>query len=149
LPAAALAAGAWQRGRPFVLRGHRVVPPAARDAALLVALATASWSLAATVVWLLLDGRLPWWTVTAAMLLAAVAGVVTHVPAGLGVLETVVLATLGRAAPAAELLAALLAYRALYYLLPLAGALMGYAWLESRRGRGSDTAARACRRRPA
>ena len=54
------------------------------------------------------------------LLVAAVAGVIAHVPAGLGVLEAVFIALLSHRVPQAELLAALLAYRALYYLVPLA-----------------------------
>ena len=56
--------------------------------------------------------------------LAIIAGLVTHVPGGLGVFEAVVLAALpGSAAHGAEIAAALVAYRAIYYLLPLAAAL--------------------------
>jgi uncharacterized membrane protein YbhN (UPF0104 family) len=73
------------------------------------------------------------------MLLAAVAGVVTHVPANLGVLEAVVMATLGGRLPAHELLAAMLAYRAAYYLLPLALALPAYGLSEAAARRAAGT----------
>ena len=56
--------------------------------------------------------------VLAVLLLAAVAGAVSHVPGGLGVLEAVFIAALGSQVPRPELLAALLAYRCVYYLLP-------------------------------
>ena len=59
------------------------------------------------------------------------AGVVTHVPANLGVLEAVVVYALGARLPAHELLAAVLAYRAVYYLLPLALALPAYGLSEA------------------
>jgi uncharacterized membrane protein YbhN (UPF0104 family) len=59
-----------------------------------------------------------------------VAGVVTHIPAGLGVLEAVFLSLLGGAHPVNELLAALLAYRAVYYLGPLVIAGVAYLALE-------------------
>ena len=55
-----------------------------------------------------------------------VAGVVTHVPAGLGVLEAVFVACLADVATP-TVLAALLSYRAVYYLVPLALASIGYA----------------------
>jgi hypothetical protein len=65
---------------------------------------------------------------------AAVAGVVTHVPAGLGVLEAVFVACLSDVGTPI-VLAALLSYRAVYYLVPLALASIGYAIGEiSRRG---------------
>jgi hypothetical protein len=63
-------------------------------------------------------------------LLAAVAGAVTHVPAGLGVLEAVFVALLGHAMPQNEILAALLTYRALYYLGPLLLAVVAYVIME-------------------
>lgn len=55
--------------------------------------------------------------------LAVVAGIVSHVPAGLGVFETVLLLALP-AVPQEDLLAAILAYRAIYYLAPLAAAAL-------------------------
>lgn len=48
---------------------------------------------------------------------AAMAGSASHVPGGLGVFEGTVLAALGRHGP--DLAAGLIAYRAIYYLLPL------------------------------
>ncbi len=47
-------------------------------------------------------------------------------------LEAVFLALLGHRVPHAQLLGALLAYRALYYIAPLIIASLGYAALESR-----------------
>ena len=79
----------------------------------------------------IVGGRIDYPTVLGALLLAAVAGVLTHVPAGLGVLEAVFVATLAHALPATEVLATVLAYRAAYYLLPLALALPAYAWSEA------------------
>ena len=54
--------------------------------------------------------------------LAIIAGMVTHVPGGLGVFEGTVLAALGQHGP--ELAAGLIAYRVIYYVLPLAAALL-------------------------
>jgi len=57
--------------------------------------------------------------------LAVVAGILSHVPGGLGVFESVLLLSLPDA-PRDILLGAVLAYRVLYYLLPLAlAALLG------------------------
>lgn len=81
--------------------------------------------------WGLLGGRIKYPTVLGVMLLGAVAGVVTHVPANLGVLEAVVVFALSARLPAHELLAAVLAYRAAYYLLPLALALLAYGLSEA------------------
>ena len=63
--------------------------------------------------------------------LAIIAGLVSHVPGGLGIFEAVMVATLpGLDRPA--LLAALIAYRALYYLLPLLLAVAAIALHEGR-----------------
>ncbi|NJR68697.1 MAG: UPF0104 family protein [Synechococcales cyanobacterium CRU_2_2] len=64
-------------------------------------------------------------------LLAKVAGVISNVPGGLGVFETVILLSL---APAddrmAQVLGVFLAYRGIYYLLPLAIAILLWATYE-------------------
>ncbi|MCA0210658.1 MAG: bifunctional lysylphosphatidylglycerol flippase/synthetase MprF [Proteobacteria bacterium] len=62
--------------------------------------------------------------------LAIIAALISHVPGGLGVFEAVVIATVP--GDKAQLLAALLAYRAIYYLLPLLLAALLLAWHESK-----------------
>jgi phosphatidylglycerol lysyltransferase len=69
-----------------------------------------------------------------AYVLACAAGLVSHVPGGLGVFEAVLAATLP--GPKAELIAALIAYRILYYLLPLGCAAFLLAAVEARRSGG-------------
>lgn len=120
----------WLRLRGLAGARHPMRYPTLPQATLWLALALASWSLAASVVWVLLQGAAPWWWVVSAMGLAAVAGVLAHVPGGLGVLEAVVLATLSPSVPPATVLAALLGYRMLYYGLPLLAAAVAYAVLE-------------------
>jgi phosphatidylglycerol lysyltransferase len=58
--------------------------------------------------------------------IALLLGVIGHTPGGIGVFEAVVIFALGRSAPPAAVVAALLAYRAIYFLMPLllAGALL-------------------------
>jgi uncharacterized membrane protein YbhN (UPF0104 family) len=51
---------------------------------------------------------------------ATVAGIMSHVPGGLGVFEAVVLFALGDVMPKDQLVGALTVYRLIYYLLPLA-----------------------------
>ena len=55
-----------------------------------------------------------------------------HIPAGIGVLEAVFVAMLGHAVPPTQVIAALLAYRALYYLGPLLVAIALYLGIEFR-----------------
>jgi uncharacterized membrane protein YbhN (UPF0104 family) len=71
--------------------------------------------------------------VLGALLIAAVASAIAHIPAGIGVLEAVFIALLGHQVPQPQMLAALLAYRACYYLGPLMVAVAGYALFETRR----------------
>ncbi len=106
--------------RAWDWRGHRLTTPSARMALLQLALSMLNWMTIAAVLWLLLQQRIDYPTVAAVLLVAAVAGVITHVPAGLGVLEAVFIALLAHRLAEAELLAALIAYRAIYYLAPLA-----------------------------
>ncbi len=123
---------AFKAGHVWTLRGHRIEVPGPRMALLQVALSCLNWSVMALMIWVLLRGQIPWPTVLSVLLVAAVAGVLTHVPAGLGVLEAVFLAFLAGDMPQGPLLAALLAYRGLYYILPLVLATGAYLITEAR-----------------
>ena len=120
------------KGRVWRVRGHAFKTPGLPMALLQLAMSCANWSLIGGVIWCLLQGQVGYVHVLAVLLVAAVAGVVTHVPAGLGVLEAVFVALLGHAVAEAQLLGALLAYRGLYYLLPLVVATLGYLATEVR-----------------
>ncbi|MEO8152416.1 MAG: lysylphosphatidylglycerol synthase domain-containing protein [Rhizobacter sp.] len=130
--AAYLAACALSPKRSVSLRGHELTLPSGRFALLQMSVSALNWSVIGSVVYVLLQGRVDYPTVLGVLLMAAVAGVVTHVPAGLGVLEAVFIALLGSQVPRHELLGALLAYRVLYYLVPLAIATAIYLTLEAR-----------------
>jgi len=127
-----LALCAFSAGRVWRVRGHAFKTPGLAMALLQLAMSCLNWSLMGGVIWLLLQGQVGYPHVLAVLLVAAVAGVVTHVPAGLGVLEAVFVALLSYRVPEATLLGALLAYRGLYYLLPLAVALGAYLVMEIR-----------------
>ena len=136
-----VAAAAWllacwrARRRQWSLRGHEIELPLGRMAAGQMALGGTNWLLMAGVIHVLMPhvASAPGYgAVLGTLLLAAIAGVATHIPAGLGVLEAVFLALLGHRVPHAQLLGALLAYRAIYFLAPLVVTGLGYALLESR-----------------
>lgn len=122
---------AVSRRRILRWREHELALPGGGLALVQALAGGANWVLMGGIVWLLFEGRVDFATVLGSLLMAAMAGVLTHVPAGLGVLEAVFVATLGGALPVAEVLAVVLAYRAAYYLLPLALALPAYAWSEA------------------
>lgn len=121
----------WAHQRSWTLRGHRIEPPGARMALLQLAMSCANWSLIGAVVWVLLQGRVDYPHVLAVLLCSALAGLIVRVPAGLGVLEAVFVGLLAYKVPQGQLLAVLLAYRAIYYLLPLVLATVGYAFTEA------------------
>lgn len=113
-------------------RSRTIVLPSVQMAGLQLVLSVLNWMLIASIVYTVLQARIDYPTVLVVLLMAAVAGVITHVPAGLGVLEAVFVAMLSSRLPATQLLAGLLAYRAVYYLLPLAVATLLYTRTEWR-----------------
>ncbi|MEO5882297.1 MAG: lysylphosphatidylglycerol synthase domain-containing protein [Caldimonas sp.] len=121
--AAYVAVCSLSKRREWQFRGHAVRLPSGRIAALQLVLSAANWMMIGAVVWVLLQHKIDYPSALGVLLIAAVAGVIAHVPAGLGVLEAVFIALLSHRVPQGELLAALLAYRAIYYLAPLALAL--------------------------
>lgn len=122
-------------GRVFHVRGHHFRLPSLPLGLLQLGLAATNWAVMGWLLFVLMPAELPYADVLGALLLAAIASAVAHIPAGIGVLEAVFIALLGHRVPAPQLLAALLAYRACYYLAPLLVAVAGYAWLEARGGR--------------
>jgi uncharacterized membrane protein YbhN (UPF0104 family) len=91
------------------------------------------WGLASSVLYLLLphSETLSFPSFFAIYLLAQLAGLLSHVPGGLGVFETAIILLLSPTIPADQTLAALLAYRAIYYFLPFSIAtfmLCSYEW---------------------
>ena len=74
----------------------------------------------ATVLWLLLPpGHIPLAAFIAFYAIAITAGIVTHIPGGVGVFETVMLLAAGNGIPRDAMLGALLLNRGIYYVLPL------------------------------
>ena len=96
--------------------------------------ATTDWVLSALVLYVLLPAghgvRFP--AFVAAFLLSQVAGILSHVPGGLGVFETLIILQVGGAVPAERLVASLLVYRAVFYLFPFTAALVMLAVHEVR-----------------
>jgi len=121
---------AISRKREWVIRGRHLHLPSARIAATQLLLSTANWALMGTAMYLLLGQKVPYATTLSVLLAASIVGVLTPIPAGLGVLEAVYLALLSGTVKQGALMGAVLAYRALYYLVPLAGGLALYLFLE-------------------
>ncbi|MDR0209948.1 MAG: lysylphosphatidylglycerol synthase domain-containing protein [Pseudomonas putida] len=127
-----LLACGFAKRRTWSLRGHELTLPSLRLALCQVALGMSNWALMAALIHWLLPHDLFYPSILGILLISCVAGVVAHIPAGLGVLEAVFLALLHGQLGQGTLVAALLGYRTLYYLIPLLLALVIYLVLEKR-----------------
>ncbi len=125
-----LAACAWRPGRRWDWRRFHFTMPSGRTALVQLLLSSLNWLMLAAVITTLFGQKVAYTDILGVLLLAAAAGAVTHVPAGLGVLEAVFVAMLGSVMPRNDILAALLTYRAMYYLAPLVLALVVFAVME-------------------
>ena len=117
--------------RVWDVRGHELYLPPWRMAVLQMLISCVNWSLMAGVIYVLLMHKVAYTDVLTVLLIGAIAGVIAHVPAGLGVFEFVFLALLSHQIAEGPLLAALLGYRAIYYIVPLAAAALLYLVMEA------------------
>lgn len=124
------------RRRTWHVRGHELTLPRTRVALIQFLLSVGNWMVIGAVLHTLMPTGVAYPAVLGALMVSAIAGVITHIPAGLGVIEAVCLALLGGQIGHGTLLASLLAYRAVYYLAPLALAIVGYLRLEAVATRG-------------
>lgn len=111
--------------RQIALRGHRVALPGLSDTALMLVISVLELSCAALVLYALLpaEAGIGFLGFTGLYLVAISAGLISTVPAGLGVFEATLIVLLPQV-PAHALLGAIIVYRAIYYLLPLLLALL-------------------------
>lgn len=105
---------------------------------LLISLGDITFS-AMTLYLLLPSGGPGFLTFVAIFAAATMAGVLSHVPGGVGVFETIVIAALPASVGIDKIAAALLLYRLIYYLVPFALALILMAAFESWRAVGGKT----------
>ncbi|CAG8863480.1 Inner membrane protein YbhN [Pseudomonas fluorescens] len=122
----------FAKRRTWSWREHEITLPSLRFAGIQVALGASNWALMALLIYWLLPDDLFYPSILGILLISCVAGVVAHIPAGLGVLEAVFLALLHGQLSQGSLIATLLGYRTLYYLIPLLLAIIAYLVLEKR-----------------
>ncbi|WP_339498220.1 lysylphosphatidylglycerol synthase domain-containing protein [Pseudomonas canadensis] len=127
-----LVACQFSKKRAWTIRGMEINLPSVRMACLQLLLGALNWSLMAAVIFTLLPAKLDYPLVLGVLLISAIAGVLTHIPAGLGVLEAVFIALVQHEASRGSLLAGLIAYRAIYFILPLLIALVMYLGVEAK-----------------
>ncbi len=137
------------RSAPIRVRGFEIALPRPGLTAAQILLSSGDWALAAGVLYALLPPApgLSFAAFLGIYLLAVVAGLVSHVPAGLGVFETAVVLLLSPYLSGDAVLGSVVAYRIVYYLVPLAAAVVlftGYEALQRQRAlaRARDLAGR-------
>lgn len=122
----------YAKKRSFLLFKHEFELPHFTMALTQAGLAILNWSLMGLIIFILLPkGEVTYPTVLGILLLSSIAGVITHIPGGLGVLETIFITMLQHQLSKGTVLAALIGYRIIYFLIPLAIALVIYLTLES------------------
>ncbi len=124
---------AFAKHRHITIKGQKLVLPSWKFALAQMAISSANWMVMGAIIWLLLGQNIDYFFVLGVLLVSSIAGVIVHIPAGIGVLEAVFMALLaGEKTSQGTIIAALLAYRVLYYFIPLLLALVCYLLLESR-----------------
>jgi glycosyltransferase 2 family protein len=114
------------------VKNHKFHLPRPKTALLQLLLSCCQWTLLAAIIQYLLislNAQVEYSQVLVTLLFAAIAGVITHIPAGLGVIETVFL-RMQLDVHKSDLFVALICYRAVYYILPLLLAIPSYFSLE-------------------
>ena len=125
----------YRRGGALALFGWRLPLPDARQALALVLVSTVDLAAASAALFVLLPNASPelYPVLFLGYAVAIVVALISHVPGGLGVFEAVIIATMPQ--DNATILAALLAYRIIYYVAPLVLAAVLIAVHEGRQWR--------------
>ncbi len=117
------------RSQPFRFRGLHINIPSWKTGLLQMLVGAADWLLAGATLIVLLPATeaASYPTLLVIYLSAQLIGLLSQVPGGLGVFETVFLLLVGGRIPAEAVMGSLFAYRVIYYLVPLliSSALLG------------------------
>lgn len=114
----------WPRPR-LSWREHSLTLPSVKVRLLQLLVALIDWMAAAAVLFVLLPAEsVPYPVLLSAFVLASFLGVLAHVPGGIGVFEASMSLLLAHYLPVDKLLASLLLYRCIYYVLPFLCALL-------------------------
>lgn len=122
---------AFSPRREWTVRGQEIALPSFRVALVQLAISSANWALMGATMHALLQGKVAYPVVLGVLLIGAVAGLLSRVPAGLGVLEAVFVALLASQMAQPALIAGVLLYRAFYYWAPLLVAGLLYLVMEA------------------
>lgn len=122
----------FSRRRNWQLRGQEIQLPNVGLALIQLLLGATNWALMALVMYFMLSQQVPYPTVLGILMISSIAGVIAHIPAGLGVLEAVFVAMLAGTMSKGSVIAGLIGYRVVYFLIPLLLATLVYLLLEAR-----------------
>lgn len=113
------------RHKPLRVFHWELALPSLRLAAMQLLVGAVDWMLAGCVLYVLLPkaSQFSFFAFLGIYLLAQIVALISHVPGGLGVFESMILLS-APTIPADALIGAMLVYRAIYYLLPLAVAAL-------------------------
>lgn len=122
----------FTRKQPLMIGGEAAPIPTVRDTSIQLAVGLTQISMMTATLYIFMPPELnmSWPAFIAIYCIAFVAGQLSNVPAGLGVLEAALLLMLPQVPPA-KLLGAVLAYRAVFEILPLLLALVLFVTFES------------------
>jgi phosphatidylglycerol lysyltransferase len=112
------------RTKPVRLGKYELPLPSPRIASAQLLVSMVDWTLAGAVLYVLLPSGPSFVTVLGAFLAAQLLGLASHVPGGVGVFEGLMVILLRPYLTSGELLPSLVVFRVIYYLLPLAIALV-------------------------
>jgi phosphatidylglycerol lysyltransferase len=125
------------RRAPLRVRDWQFPVPSLRLALAQLVVSAVDWTVSGAVLYALLPSGhgIGFWQLIGAYMLAHAAGLISHVSAGLGVFEWVMLMFLGTKLPTDVVAGTLLVYRVIYYLIPFAVAISLIAASEIHRQR--------------
>ncbi|QRO12538.1 UPF0104 family protein [Moraxella osloensis] len=130
---AAIIVYAGKQGKHVVIRGWRFDLPPAKILLQQIAIAILDLSTVALVLYLLLppSEHISYWATFSAFIQSIAIGILSHVPGGLGVFEVVMITALPKV-DRTQMLAVLLIFRLLYYIMPFLVALLALLVYEAK-----------------
>jgi uncharacterized membrane protein YbhN (UPF0104 family) len=123
------------RDRPLYIRGFSLSMPAQWMVPAQIGIAVADLFVAASVLYVLLPAGadISYLYLLGVFQIALIAGVMSHVPGGLGVFDGILLMMLGPFLNTSVVVGAILAFRVLFHILPLTLAAIAYLSFETRK----------------
>lgn len=122
---------ACSSGRSVGFRRLRFEFPPLAIACMQLVQSMTHWLSTIGILYVLLNQQIPYFTVMGTYMLTSIATVITHLPAGLGLLEALFVALLSSRLPVPDILAAVLVFRAMFNLMALIVGGIVYLLLEN------------------